>query len=58
MNNPFNILFTNNCEDLWIQFFKVHIHNNKTREINEIMEKKVNKMKDQKYTIGRMTLFG
>ena len=58
MNNPFNILFTNNCEDLWIQFFKVHIHNNKTREINEIMEKKVNKMKDHKYTIGRMTLFG
>jgi len=58
MNNPFNILFTNNCEDLWIQFFKNHIHNNKTREINEIMEKKVNKMKDHKYTIGRMTLFG
>lgn len=58
MNNPFNIVFSNECEDLWIRFFKLHIHNNQTLRMNEIFEKKVKKMKDAEYTIGRMTLFG
>lgn len=58
MNNPFNILFSNKCEELWIQFFKIHIHNNKTKDFNKIMEKKVKNMNKNNYTIGRMTLFG
>uniref|UniRef100_A0A6C0EH68 Uncharacterized protein n=1 Tax=viral metagenome TaxID=1070528 RepID=A0A6C0EH68_9ZZZZ len=58
MNNPFNIIFSNQCQELWIRFFKLHIKNDKTKEMNKIMEKKVKLMKETDYTIGRMTLFG
>jgi len=58
MNNPFNILFSNKCEELWIHFFKYHIHNNKTKKFNKLIGKKVKTMKENNYIIGRMTLFG
>ena len=58
MNNQFNIVFSNECEELWIRFFRIHISSNKTIRMNELFEKKVKNMKDTEYTIGRMTLFG
>lgn len=58
MNNPFNIIFSKQCEELWISFFKLHIKNDKTKEMNKVMEKKAKSMKETDYTIGRMTLFG